>query len=122
MEEIDEKLSDPDKLTVDQIKQLRAAKKELIEKRRALAELEEEDEEDVEVVQAQKQKLIMDFGLGKQQPERVNIDVLREMVGEMPEVMSGAARKWLTQASEEEEAELRNGGSKPDKSDEATTE
>ena len=120
MEEIDEKLSDPDKLTVDQIKQLRAAKKELIEKRRALAELEEEDEEDVEVVQAQKQKLIMDFGLGKQQPERVNIDVLREMVGEMPEVMSGAARKWLTQASEEEEKEMNGGTSKPDAGSEET--
>ncbi len=114
VEEIDEKLADPDKLTVDQIKQLRAAKKELIEKRRALAELEEEDEEDVEVVQAQKQKLIMDFGLGKQQPERVNIDVLREMVGEMPEVMSGAARKWLTQANEDEEEQMKAGASKPD--------
>ena len=122
MEEIDEKLSDPDKLTVDQIKQLRAAKKELIEKRRALAELEEEDEEDVEVVQAQKQKLIMDFGLGKQQPERVNIDVLREMVGEMPEVMSGAARKWLTQASEEEEAEISRSAADPAAGSEATTE
>ena len=120
MEEIDEKLADPDKLTVDQIKQLRAAKKDLIEKRRALAELEEEEEEDVEVVQAQKQKLIMDFGLGKQQPERVNIDVLREMVGEMPEVMSGAARKWLTQADEEEEKQKMNAdSSKPDEGGQA---
>ena len=103
MEEIDEKLADPDKLTVDQIKQLRQAKKDLIERRRLLAEEEEEDEEGAEVIQQKKQKLIMDFGLGKQQPERVNIEVLREMVGENPEVMSGAARKWLTQASEEEE-------------------
>ncbi len=107
MEEIDEKLADPDKLTVDQIKQLRQAKKDLIERRRLLAEEEEDDEEGAEVIQQKKQKLIMDFGLGKQQPERVNIEVLREMVGENPEVMSGAARKWLTQASEEDES---NGG------------
>ena len=74
------------------------------------------------MVQAQKQKLIMDFGLGKQQPERVNIDVLREMVGEMPEVMSGAARKWLTQASEEEEAQINRSTDVPDAGGEATTE
>ncbi|MBR91096.1 MAG: flagellar M-ring protein FliF [Verrucomicrobiales bacterium] len=103
MEEIDEKLKNPDVLTVDQIKQLRQAKKDLIEKRRALAELDEGDEEDVEVIQQQKQKLIMDFGGSKQQPERVNLEVLRDMVTDQPELMSGAARKWLTQVSEDEE-------------------
>jgi len=113
MEEIDEKLADPDKLTVDQIKQLRQAKKDLIERRRLLAEEEEEDEEGAEVIQQKKQKLIMDFGLGKQQPERVNIEVLREMVTENPEVMSGAARRWLSQAGEEEEEQVMGDGDAP---------
>ena len=41
---------------------------------------DDEDEDDVEVVEEAKQKLIMDFGLGKKQPERVNIEVLRDMI------------------------------------------
>ena len=52
-------------------------------------------EDDVEVIEEQKQKLIMDFGLGSKQPERVNIEVLRDMITESPETMAVAARRWL---------------------------
>ena len=52
-------------------------------------------EDDVEVIEEQKQKLIMDFGLGAKQPERVNIEVLRDMITESPETMAVAARRWL---------------------------
>jgi hypothetical protein len=37
----------------------------------------------------------MDFGLGAKQPERVNIEVLRDMITESPETMAVAARRWL---------------------------
>ena len=74
------------------------------ERIRLLKELEDEDdEEDVEVIQQEKQKLIMDFGLGKQRPERVNIEVLRDMITDSPEQMSVAARRWLSQEAEEQD-------------------
>ena len=47
------------------------------------------------MIEEQKQKLIMDFGLGKKQPERVNIEVLRDMIKDNPESMAVAARRWL---------------------------
>jgi hypothetical protein len=59
---------------------------------------EDEDEDDVEVVEEAKQKLIMDFGLGKKQPERVNIEVLRDMIKDNPQSMAVAARRWLGSA------------------------
>ena len=45
----------------------------------------------------------MDFGLGKQRPERVNIEVLRDMITDSPEQMSVAARRWLSQEAEEQD-------------------
>jgi len=88
---------------------LRAKREEEKERIRLLNEMaaedEEEEEEDVEVIQQEKQKLIMDFGLGKRRPERVNIEVLREMISDSPEQMSVAARRWLTQAQEETQSE-----------------
>ena len=105
IEQIEEQLKDPSKLSVAEIQALRAKREEEKERIRLLKEMaaedEEEEEEDVEVIQQEKQKLIMDFGLGKRRPERVNIEVLREMITDSPEQMSVAARRWLTQAQEE---------------------
>ncbi|MSR66487.1 MAG: flagellar M-ring protein FliF [Pedosphaera sp.] len=78
-----------------------AATKQSIEEEAAA---EEEEKDDVEVVRQEKQKLIMDFGLGKRRPERVNIEVLRDMIRENPEAMTTAARRWLT-ASEKQDTE-----------------
>lgn len=108
LEQIEEQLKDPAKLSVAEIQALRKKREEEKERIRLLKEMEEEeDEDDVEVIQQEKQKLIMDFGLGKQRPERVNIEVLRDMISESPEQMSVAARRWLTQEQEEQNE---NGG------------
>jgi len=104
LEQIEEQLKDPSKLSVDDIQALRKKREEEKERIRLLKELEDEDdEEDVEVIQQEKQKLIMDFGLGKQRPERVNIEVLRDMITDSPEQMSVAARRWLSQEAEEQD-------------------
>ena len=55
------------------------------------------DEDDVEVVKAKKQKLVMDFGLSAARPERVTIEVLKDLIKENPNKMSSAARNWLSQ-------------------------
>ena len=47
------------------------------------------------MVEEAKQKLRMDFGLGKKQPERVNLAVLRDMIKENPQDMAQAARRWM---------------------------
>ena len=51
------------------------------------------------------QKLIMDFGLGKKQPERVNIEVLRDMIKDNPDAMAVAARRWMGKAGDTDEEE-----------------
>ncbi len=79
------------KLSPVHIQQLVAARDEERERLKLLAATED----DVEVIEEQKQKLIMDFGLGAKQPERVNIEVLRDMITESPETMAVAARRWL---------------------------
>ena len=66
---------------------------------------EEEEKEDVEVIRQEKQKLIMDFGLGKRRPERVNIEVLRDMIRENPDAMSTAARRWLSAKEKQDKEE-----------------
>jgi flagellar biosynthesis/type III secretory pathway M-ring protein FliF/YscJ len=77
-------------------------KKEEKERRKMLeAMADEDDEEDVEVIEQEKQKLIMDFGIGKKQPERVNIEVLRDMIKENPDSMAVAARRWLGSSGED---------------------
>ena len=74
-------------------------RKEERERRKLLESMaEDEEEDDVEVVEEAKQKLIMDFGLGKKQPERVNIEVLRDMIKDNPQSMAVAARRWLGSA------------------------
>jgi flagellar M-ring protein FliF len=79
------------KLSPADIQQLMKARDEERERMKLLASTED----DVEVIEEQKQKLIMDFGLGAKQPERVNIEVLRDMITESPETMAVAARRWL---------------------------
>jgi flagellar biosynthesis/type III secretory pathway M-ring protein FliF/YscJ len=106
LEEIEAALKDPSKLTTDEIEQLMQRRKEEKERRKMLESLADDDEEeDVEVIEEQKQKLIMDFGLGKKQPERVNIEVLRDMIKDDPEAMAVAARRWLGKGSGDMEDE-----------------
>jgi hypothetical protein len=96
LEEIEAALKDPSKLTTAEIEQLMVRRKEERERRKMLEDMAlEEDEDDVEVVEEAKQKLRMDFGLGKKQPERVNLAVLRDMIKDNPESMAQAARRWL---------------------------
>ena len=50
---------------------------------------------DVEAITEEKKKQIMDFGLGEEQPERVTVEVLKDLIAEKPDKMSRAARSWL---------------------------
>ena len=96
LEEIEAALKDPSKLTTAEIEQLMERRKEERDRRKMLeAMADDDDEDDVEVVEEAKQKLIMDFGLGKKQPERVNIEVLRDMIKDDPDAMAVASRRWL---------------------------
>ena len=102
LEDIEEALKDPSKLSTAEIQMLMDKKKEEKERRKMLeAMADEDDEEDVEVIEQEKQKLIMDFGIGKKQPERVNIEVLRDMIKENPDSMAVAARRWLGSTGED---------------------
>ena len=47
----------------------------------------------------------MDFGIGKKQPERVNIEVLRDMIKENPDSMAVAARRWLGSTGDDKDDE-----------------
>ena len=58
------------------------------------------DAEDVEMITEEKKKLVMDFGLGEEQPERVTVEVLKDLIAEKPDKMSQAARSWLLSGSE----------------------
>jgi len=53
------------------------------------------DGDDVEMITEEKKKLVMDFGLGEKQPERVTVEVLKDLISEKPDKMSKAARSWL---------------------------
>ena len=110
LEDIEEALKDPSKLSTAEIQQLMDRRKEEKERRKMLeAMADEEDEDDVEVIEQEKQKLIMDFGLGKKQPERVNIEVLRDMIKESPESMAVAARRWLAATGDDKDDENGDG-------------
>ena len=85
------------KLAPAAISQLMGARDEERERLKLLAATED----DVEVIEQEKQKLIMDFGLTANQPERVNIEVLRDMITESPETMAVAARRWLKGETED---------------------
>ena len=102
LEDIEAALKDPSKLSTAEIQMLMDKKKEEKERRKMLeAMADEDDEEDFEVIEQEKQKLIMNFGIGKKQPERVNIEVLRDMIKESPESMAVAARRWLGSSGED---------------------
>ncbi len=64
---------------------------------------EESEEDDVEMITQEKKKLVMDFGIGKKQPERVTVEVLKDLIDEKPEKMSQAARSWLLTEDESDE-------------------
>ena len=106
LDEIEAALKDPSKLSTADIEQLMQRRKEERERRKMLEAMAEEDQDDdVEVVEEAKQKLIMDFGLGKKQPERVNIEVLRDMIKDNPDAMAVAARRWMGKAGDTDEEE-----------------
>ncbi len=79
------------KLSGADIKQLVTARDEERVRIRMLAD----SDDSVEVIEQEKQKLIMDFASTQDAPERVNIEVLRDMITESPETMAVAARRWL---------------------------
>ena len=62
-------------------------------------------DDEVEELQAAKSKLVMDFGLGQQAPERITIEVLKQLIRENPIKMSQAARVWMTRKTLEEGGE-----------------
>ena len=64
---------------------------------------EESEEDDVEMITQEKKKLVMDFGIGKKQPERVTVEVLKDLIEEKPEKMSQAARSWLLAGGESDD-------------------
>jgi flagellar M-ring protein FliF len=76
----------------------------ILSAREEAAEEPEKEEGDVEVVQAAKSKLVMDFGLGQQRPERVTIEVLKQLIRENPAKMSQAARAWLSSSRADDPA------------------
>jgi flagellar M-ring protein FliF len=64
---------------------------------------EESEEDEVEMITQEKKKLVMDFGLGTKQPERVTVEVLKDLIEEKPEKMSQAARSWLLTEDESDD-------------------
>jgi len=52
--------------------------------------------DEIRELEKAKSKLIMDFGLDKQQTTaRVNIEVLQRLIKQRPDRMTVVARKWL---------------------------
>jgi flagellar M-ring protein FliF len=60
------------------------------------------DDEDKEAAEEQRKKMKMDFGLSKQRPERVTLEVLKDLIRDNPQKMTQAARAWLTAKPEED--------------------
>ena len=83
--------------TEEELRQARERAEEKRLRRKVLAELEAEvrEEESVEVIQQKKQKLVMDFRQKTQHPERMTMEVLKDMVEKDPSTLSRAARNWL---------------------------
>ncbi|MBI2946485.1 MAG: hypothetical protein HYY23_02490 [Verrucomicrobia bacterium] len=54
-----------------------------------------EFDNDLEEIESAKSKLIMDFGLEQPKPERVTLEVLKQLIREKPDKMSQAIRRWL---------------------------
>jgi flagellar biosynthesis/type III secretory pathway M-ring protein FliF/YscJ len=53
------------------------------------------ESDDIDKLEKAKSKLIMDFGLTQPAPQKVTIEVLRQMIHEKPERISRVIRKWL---------------------------
>ena len=83
--------------TDEELRQARERAEEKRLRRKVLAELEAEvrEEESIEVIQQKKQKLVMDFRQKTQHPERMTMEVLKDMVKKDPQILSQAAKKWL---------------------------
>ena len=81
----------------EELRQARERAEEKWLRRKVLAELEaeEQEEESIEIIQQKKLKLVMDFRQKTQNPERMTMEVLKDMVKKDPEILSQAARKWL---------------------------
>jgi flagellar biosynthesis/type III secretory pathway M-ring protein FliF/YscJ len=48
-----------------------------------------------------KSKMIMDFGLNRSAPERVTLEVLRELIKAKPDRICQVARQWIRRESPE---------------------
>ena len=81
----------------EELRQARERAEEKRLRRKVLAELEveEQEEESVEIIEQKKQKLVMDFRQKTQHPERMTMEVLKDMVKKDPSTLSRAARNWL---------------------------
>ena len=55
----------------------------------------ESDNEDVEMINREKKKLVMDFGFGQARPDRVTVEVLKDLIVQKPETMGRVAKRWL---------------------------
>ncbi len=62
----------------------------------------DEDAEDDQEAQEKKKKMKMDFGLSKQRPERVTLEVLKDLIRDNPQKMVQAARAWLVSEPEKD--------------------
>jgi len=84
----------------EELRQARERAEEKRLRREALAELEAEEqaEENVEVIQQKKQKMVMDFQQKTQHPERMTMEVLKDMVKKDPNTLGQVARNWLKES------------------------
>ncbi len=62
----------------------------------------DDEAEDDQEAQEKKKKMKMDFGLSKQRPERVTLEVLKDLIRDNPQKMVQAARAWLVSEPEKE--------------------
>ena len=53
------------------------------------------DDEEGDDIEKEKSKMLMDFGLDKNKPEKVTIEVLQRFIKDNPDKMYQAARQWL---------------------------
>lgn len=54
-----------------------------------------DDQDDSREIERAKSKMIMDFGLEQKRPERVTLEVLRQLIRDNPQRMTRAIRDWL---------------------------
>lgn len=54
-----------------------------------------DDQDDGREIERAKSKMILDFGLEQKRPERVTLEVLRQLIRDNPQRMTRAIRDWL---------------------------